>query len=176
MEERGGVTLKAFDRAVISRLPLALLSIVLALLDQLLKGIVVSYPEYAVLMRIAPFFEIVHTLNEGAAFSLLSGQTILLLAASSVMLAAILIALLFYGPLTQTARISLAILLGGGIGNWIDRFFSGVVIDYIRLLFVRFPVFNFADILITLSVAMLILLLLTNRFESHTGESDGTDY
>lgn len=55
--------------------------------------------------------------------------------------------------------VSLSVLLGGGIGNLIDRVIWGGVTDYIRLLFIRFPVFNFADICITVSVAVLSVLI-----------------
>ena len=55
--------------------------------------------------------------------------------------------------------VSLSVLLGGGIGNLIDRVIWGGVTDYIRLLFIRFPVFNFADICITVSVAVLFVLI-----------------
>ena len=76
--------------------------------------------------------------------------------------------------LTKAGRLSIAVLLGGGVGNLIDRLAFGGVTDYIRVLFVRFPVFNLADIAITLSVAALILLLLTGKLEN-TGEKYGSD-
>ena len=61
-------------------------------------------------------------------------------------------------------------LIGGGLGNLVDRILFGGVTDYIRLLFVRFPIFNFADVMITCSVFVLILLMMTNRLEESAGE------
>ena len=52
--------------------------------------------------------------------------------------------------------VSLSVLLGGGIGNLIDRVIWGGVTDYIRLLFIRFPVFNFADVCVVIGAGMLI--------------------
>ena len=51
-------------------------------------------------------------------------------------------------------------MLGGGIGNLIDRVLNGVVVDYINVLFMNFAVFNFADICVCCGVGLLILSIL----------------
>ncbi len=149
----------------------------IAAADQLIKALVSRAALGQAIVCLPPLFEIVRTENSGAAFSLLSGKTALLLGMTTLMLAALLAAVLCFPSLTGRARWALAVLFGGGAGNWIDRFSTGRVSDYIHLLFFDFPVFNLADICITLSVAYLILLLLTDQFEVHkTGDGHGTDH
>ena len=71
--------------------------------------------------------------------------------------------------LTKAASLACMTLIGGGVGNLIDRILFGGVTDYIHLLFLDFPIFNLADIAITCSVFVLILLLMTNRLEESVG-------
>ncbi|MBQ7785880.1 MAG: signal peptidase II [Clostridia bacterium] len=146
-----------------------------AALDQLIKRMIERFPIGETVFSAEPVFEIVHTLNQGAAFSMFSGRAVFLIAVTTIMLIALAAALFFYCDLSGAARWAMAFLLGGGIGNWLDRVWCGSVTDYIHLCFIRFPVFNFSDICITLSVLCLLALLLTNRFEV-TGESHGRGY
>ena len=55
---------------------------------------------------------------------------------------------------------ALILVLGGGIGNLIDRVLNGEVVDYINLLFMRFAVFNFANICVCVGVALWVLVIL----------------
>ena len=64
-------------------------------------------------------------------------------------------------------------ILGGGLGNLLDRIFFGGVTDYINLLPIRFPIFNFADICITLSVGALVWQILFDRTTEKTEEHHG---
>lgn len=168
--------MKAFSIAPRMRIAMCCAALAIAALDRAIKMGITATAQGEVLARWGGILEIVHTANPGAAFSLLSGSTLFLLAVTTLMLAAVLLAIVFYRPLTPAAGWSLALLLGGGIGNWIDRMTSGVVTDYIRLLFIRFPVFNLADICITISIAALLFLVATDRFDSHTGEHHGTTH
>ena len=65
---------------------------------------------------------------------------------------------------------ALILVLGGGIGNLIDRVLNGEVVDYINLLFMRFAVFNFADICVCVGVALWVLVIFLE--ESHSGNAD----
>ena len=105
--------------------------------------------------------------NTGAAFSMLSGRTALLSVVSALLLAAVSVIIWRSMCLTRAGYLAFACLLGGGIGNLIDRMLLGGVTDYIRLLLFRFPVFNLADIAITMSIAVLMLLLLRGRLEEN---------
>lgn len=95
--------------------------------------------------------------NTGAAFSLFSAHTALLSVFTGLFLLAGL-AVLFSGKVKNVwLRAAMILVLAGGAGNWIDRVRFGFVTDYIEPLFMRFAVFNFADILITVGAGLLIV-------------------
>lgn len=95
--------------------------------------------------------------NTGAAFSVLTGKTILLAAVTALILL-IAIGLLIFeiipGVLNQLAVVLMA---AGGLGNLIDRVSRHFVVDFIEVLFTKFAVFNFADCCVTIGAAILIL-------------------
>lgn len=164
-------------KAAVKKRNLVLLSLTIFMIDQAVKICIRGIPLYAVSFSAAPLFEITHCENTGAAFSILSGRTGLLSALSLVLL------LVLIGGLWRVFgkdRLSLgmaACLIGGGAGNLTDRLLRGSVTDYIRLLFIDFPVFNFADICITISVTVLSFNLISGRLDEHPEESThGTDY
>lgn len=99
------------------------------------------------------------TRNTGAAFSLLSGNPMLLAALS---IALLLVLLVFAKQMLhhRLMAISLALVLGGALGNLVDRLARGYVVDYIEVLFINFPIFNLADILITLGAGLTAMAVL----------------
>lgn len=133
--------------------------------DQLIKQAVRRTPEGSVLLRVPGVVEITHCVNTGAAFSILTGKTMLLALLSFALLAALVIMFVRSTRLNRASEIIVAVLVGGGLGNLADRIVFGSVTDYIRLLIFRFPVFNLADICITCSILFLILELLTGRLD-----------
>ena len=64
------------------------------------------------------------------------------------------------GGLSLRVRLSLTLVLAGGLGNLIDRALYGAVVDYIELTFMTFPVFNFADVCVTVGAALFALFTL----------------
>ena len=141
------------------------LAALLALLDQAIKAIIRAVPLHARLWRIDGLVEITHVRNTGAAFSALAGHTALLAALSVALMAAVLWYVQRRMRPTLAARLGVAMLLGGALGNLIDRVALGGVTDYIRLLVIDFPVFNLADKLITTGVGLLMLLTLRGKLE-----------
>ena len=116
-------------------------------------------------MRVPGVLEITHCVNTGAAFSMLTGRTVLLALLSVALLGAIFVFFMRCTRLRTSSAVALAALVGGGLGNLTDRVVFGGVTDYFRLLFIPFPVFNLADICITCSILFLILELLTGRLD-----------
>ena len=114
--------------------------------------------------------ELRFVLNQGMAFSLLSGKQLFLIAATSVALLLVAYALFFRSRGKYLQQAALILVLGGGIGNLIDRVLNGEVVDYINLLFMRFAVFNFADICVCVGVALWVLVIFLE--ESHAGKAD----
>jgi len=117
--------------------------------------------------------------NNGAAFGLLEGGRIFFIIASVI--AVVFITYLgFRLPKTEgSKRLLLGLILGGAIGNLIDRVYDGAVIDFIEMGVAGhwWPVYNVADIAVTVGAVLLLLHLLTaSRREDATGvRADGAE-
>ena len=100
-----------------------------------------------------------YTQNTGMAFSMFSGRAWLLGVVSAV---AILVGYLVLRAfrLGMLSRIAAMLMLGGAVGNMIDRFTLGYVVDMFELLFIRFAVFNVADVALTVGAGLMALSLL----------------
>ncbi len=116
--------------------------------------------------------------NTGAAFSSFTGQTVALAAVTAV--AMVLMTVYFHRIKHKhlLMTISFAMVIGGGIGNFIDRVFQGYVTDFIRLFPFTF-IFNFADICVVIGAILLILYYIfidekyMSRFETAEDKADG---
>lgn len=96
-----------------------------------------------------------HAANSGVAFGLLRQWPGLNLALGFALL--LLAALWLLGQrLNRLEALGAGLLLGGALGNLLDRIIHGAVTDYLRFLFMRFPVFNLADACITLGAALTV--------------------
>ena len=94
--------------------------------------------------------------NYGAAFNIFSGSRIFL-SFISVISTIILSYFIFIKENKTINKYGLSLILAGSIGNGIDRILNGYVIDFIKIKFVDFPVFNIADIVINIGVFILII-------------------
>ncbi|WP_294496286.1 signal peptidase II [uncultured Gemmiger sp.] len=119
--------------------------------------------------------ELRYSLNQGMAFSLLWGKQTFLIAITSIALLAVAVYLFWKRP-PLVERIAWTMVLGGGVGNLIDRIASGQVVDYLNFQFVDFAIFNFADICVTGGIALLILSVLVGELRDHRHKSkEGPD-
>ncbi len=134
---------------------------VLALVDQLIKKAVtadISGGDHIVLIK--NFIGLTYTENSGAAFSFMSDSTELL-SIFTLILLVVCVVVLFLGKIKgKLLNIGAVMIIAGGTGNLIDRFSKGYVVDYIETLFIDFPIFNFADILVTCGVAIVCIYLI----------------
>jgi len=89
---------------------------------------------------------ITHIHNDGAAFGILSGWQAFLITITSVFLVGAIIAILARIIKDKLLLAAVTLIVGGGIGNLIDRVSMGYVIDFIELRFTTFAIFNFADV------------------------------
>ena len=111
--------------------------------------------------------------NTGAAFSMLSGNNVLF-----IIITLIATAILFYFIFSKNIltkkleKISLSLIVGGAIGNLIDRILFAYVRDFIYLKFINFAVFNIADSAITIGAILLIIsILFFNKKEEKNGRT-----
>lgn len=152
-----------------------LAALAVAALDQIVKAYVRNLPQGETFFEIPGLLSLTHYVNTGAAFSMLSGHTFLIAALSLALLALIWAYASRKLRLTALGWGALSCLVGGGMGNLLDRLLFSGVTDYIRLRFIDFPVFNLADIAITGSIAVLLILLFTDTLEEPLEDKHGSD-
>ena len=102
--------------------------------------------------------------NTGMAFSMLSGHTWLLGVASAVCILVGWLVLRRY-RLGALSSVAVMLMLGGAVGNMIDRFLRGYVVDMFQTLFVDFAIFNVADAALTIGTVLLACMLLFHPSE-----------
>tara|TARA_Y100000589_G_scaffold315552_1_gene339231 strand:- start:303 stop:758 length:456 start_codon:yes stop_codon:yes gene_type:complete len=100
--------------------------------------------------------------NYGAAFNILSGSR-LFLSFISIISSIILFYFIFISENKLINKYSLSFILAGSIGNGIDRILNGYVIDFIKIKYIDFPVFNIADVSINIGVILLIIIYFRDK-------------
>lgn len=132
------------------------------LIDQYSKNFINN--EYNILVyKDFILFKIDFVKNYGAAFNIFSGNR-LFLSLISIIFALILLYLLVIKDSNYSQKsYAYSFILGGTIGNGIDRIIRGYVIDFINLNFINFPVFNIADISINIGFILLIYIIFKQR-------------
>ena len=132
----------------------------IVLLDRLVKYWAMTVLAPAVeLEGIRGIFHFYYVENTGAAFSILREHTWILIIITALVVC-VGVYVLFCKKLSVPYQICIAAIVGGGIGNLIDRIFYGYVVDMFMFDFVEFAIFNVADIFITLGGIAIIVVLL----------------
>ena len=136
--------------------------IMLIILDQLTKHIVRVNLTDADLDIIPGVLQLHLLFNTGAAFSILTGKTLFFYILTPIVACAVLVFFLKLPLETKYKPMAfcLATLMAGAFGNYIDRLAFGKVTDFIYFSLINFPVFNVADIYVTLSVIFMLILIL----------------
>lgn len=142
----------------------ALVSIVvLVCIDQFTKYLVVGHlkgqPAYVLIKNV---FQLEYLENRGAAFGVLQNQRIFFYISVVVITAAVI---WFYRKVPMEKkylplRISAVLILGGAFGNCIDRIRLNYVVDFLYFKLIDFPIFNVADIYVTVAAFLLVILIL----------------
>ena len=138
------------------------LSIFIVLLDQFTKYLM-FYNKKFFINKDFILFKLDFVKNYGAAFNIFSGSRILL-SLISILFSIILIYLILRkNTLNLFDLYSYSFILGGTIGNGIDRIYKGFVVDFINLNIIDFPVFNIADISINIGFIFLLYNIFKNN-------------
>jgi signal peptidase II len=117
-------------------------------------------------------FDLVYVENTGAVFSLLQGKRVFLILFAALMIAAIVVYVFLHRKsIRPLALAGLSLVVGGGLGNLIDRVRLGYVVDYIEFQPFSFPVFNFADISICTGCGLLLLYVAAAEFRAREGKT-----
>lgn len=154
-------------------LVLAAFAAAIVALDQWTKWLVRrDLPLYASKDSIFGIFHITHVENTGGAWSMFSGQLWLFIGVMALFVALIVVLIWKQWLKKPFEWWCLAAILGGGIGNLIDRLANSRVTDMICLDFVNFPVFNVADCFITVGCfALIVYVIFLDRTEDKKREN-----
>jgi signal peptidase II len=128
------------------------------LVDQLTKyWVVQTFKLGQTLPILQDIFHFTYVTNTGAAFSLLSGK-VEWLRWLSLGVSLVLIGLALFGPLLNLwDQLGYGLILGGAMGNGIDRFILGYVVDFLDFRLINFAVFNMADSFISIGIVCLLI-------------------
>ena len=129
------------------------------IIDQITKYVVVQ--EFVTVGNTLPLwqdvFHFTYVINTGAAFSFFRGQ-VEVLRWISLIVSLLLIAFVWFTPrLTLLEQLGYGFILSGAIGNGIDRFLFGYVVDFLDFRLINFPIFNLADVFINIGVLLLLI-------------------
>ena len=141
----------------------AVIFAIAVLLDRLAKLYAVkSLKDRPAVPIVSGILEFQYLENKGAAFGLLKGQkSFIILVGVIVILACLYVLVKSPGKKKYiSCHVLLSLILAGAVGNLCDRILYDYVVDFIYFSFIKFPIFNIADIFITVATAVLVLLLL----------------
>lgn len=136
--------------------------LVLLGIDQWTKWLACSYlKSQGELPIIKNVFVLQYLENRGAAFGMLQNQRIFLLSLTTVILIALIVV---YKKIPSGKRFHIlqildVILAAGAVGNMLDRFFRGYVVDFLYFKLINFPIFNIADCYVVISAILAVLLI-----------------
>jgi signal peptidase II len=138
-----------------------MLAAVIVVIDQITKYVIVQKFVLHETLVVTPFFNLVRVHNTGAAFSMLAGAggwQRLFFIAIAVVASLWVVWLLRRHPQQKLFCLALGMILGGAIGNLIDRVLFGAVVDFVQVHYAGyfFPAFNVADSAITCGAGLLI--------------------
>jgi signal peptidase II len=153
-----------------------LIAIAVFALDQALKWVVRTHLHLGQGFPVlGDWVYIQYIRNPGGAFSIFPHAQWLFWLVAVLVVAAIIYVHRKYRP-GVLARLGLGLLLGGAVGNLIDRVSSGSVVDYVYLKFINFPVFNLADVSIDVGILLILLYVLrADRARKGPSATEGED-
>lgn len=133
------------------------ITVAVVIVDQVVKWACMGLTQRVTI--IPRVLALTYTENTGMAFSLFSGRAWALGVVSAVCILVGWLALRRYtlGPWSKTGAM---LMLGGAVGNMIDRFLRGYVVDMFEALFVQFAIFNVADAALTIGTALMAVSLI----------------
>lgn len=135
-----------------------LVALCVMIADHASKWLVSTYMKIGQEIPLIPgFLGLASIRNRGAAFGILQGQTTFFIIATTVVLIGIVLYLPYAHREKTILPYGLALILGGALGNYIDRVSKGEVVDMINIHVFNFPVFNVADSFLCIGVMIVLL-------------------
>lgn len=151
------------------------ITVAVLVIDQITKNLSLGLSEKPAIELLGGFIRLVLQFNRGAAFSLSWGGPVFLTILSGVAVVFVAVMLFKNSYPGKINSIALGAVLGGALGNLLDRFFYGAVIDFISIgtNSYRWPTFNFADMAISAGGVILIFMFRSTK-KRKIGDVDGS--
>ena len=144
-------------------------------LDQLTKWLAVTFLQGNPSVPIIPeVFQLTYLENPGAAFGMLQNNRWVFLIVSTVGIIAVYLYLAIKRPSSRLLCLALSFIVGGGIGNMIDRTLLGYVVDMIDFRLINFAVFNVADSFVCVGAGLMVLYLILEMVKESKAEKAKT--
>ena len=147
---------KFHNKKTISLLVFVIVLLLAIIIDLVTKHYIIGIDKPV----ISGFFKFEYAENTGAAWSIFSGSTVALSIVSVFAIILLSIYAIFAKTKSLFFHISLGMIVGGACGNLFDRIVFGYVRDFIKLEFVKFPIFNIADSFLTIGIILLCVYYL----------------
>ena len=129
----------------------------LVLIDQLTKLAVCQFVQGVATIPLIPdVFHFTYHRNTGAAFGIMQGQFGVFFVVTVLVVAAVVAYVLLKRPKSLWLTLSLTLLTGGALGNFVDRLFRGYVVDFLDFRLIYFPIFNGADCFVVCGAILLM--------------------
>jgi signal peptidase II len=150
-------------------IPYLLLILLVFLIDRISKWWALSYLTAHGATRINALFSIQETYNRGIAFGMFQGIGPVIGWLTIAVVVGMFVYLLRLSENTKLVKIGLALLIGGALGNLVDRILVGKVLDFIETP-LRPGIFNVADVAINLGIILILLTAIWSALRSHSQE------
>lgn len=141
----------------------AVIILILVAIDRATKLLAITFLAGKGTVEVIPKFIGLYLLeggNTGAAFGMFNGKTIILSVVTFVVIVAMLYVLFLKKFTSKLLKTAVIMITAGGIGNLYDRVVYGYVTDFLRFLFFEFPIFNFADSLVSVGACLVVLYII----------------
>lgn len=141
------------------------IAIGIIIIDQFTKYLTVSNIELGQIVDFIPgLLSFTYVQNTGAAWSILEGRMIFFYIVTIIVVGLLIYFLHHDAKGSRLLSLAIAMMIGGAIGNFIDRLLYQYVIDMVRLEFISFPIFNVADMALTLGVGLMLIGVIYEEF------------
>lgn len=146
-----------------------IIALIVIIFDQITKWLIVEKMDvYDSIIIINNFFNITSHRNKGAAWGILQDQMVFFYIITLVVVIGIIYYMQKHGKQSSLLAIGLSLLLGGAIGNFIDRLYRKEVVDFLdfQIFNYNYPIFNIADSALVIGVGLLIIYTILDERKS----------
>ena len=135
--------------------------ILLVGIDQFTKLLVINtIKDVDTVPLIQDVFHLTYWENRGAAFGILQNQRVFFIILTVAVVLGVCLFMIIKKPKSLVLNVSLTLLIGGAIGNFLDRLIKGYVVDFLDFRLIDFPIFNAADCFVVIGAVMLAIYLI----------------